>query len=180
MLDSNDDTDMNVEYVGFIDEILELDYGRHCVVVLVYSWRKTRSGGPNPTTKQDDFGFTMVNFSHSALIPLGPMSFVFPINIQQVYYANDSDLSDWKILCRVDVRGRRGGRHFALSNLDGLLSVGPDCDFRGFNCDQESPVATQPTNAGLRVCIPEEAPDSVDGFEHEQNNQMVGNSSEEE
>jgi hypothetical protein len=122
----------------------------------------------------------MVNFSHSALIPLGPMSFAFPINIQQVYYANDSDLSDWKIVCRVDVRGRRGGRHFALSNPGGLLSVGPDRDFKGFNCDQESLVATQPTNAGLRVRIPEEAPDSVDGFEHEQNDQMLGDSSEEE
>jgi hypothetical protein len=51
MLDSNEDTDTNVEYVGFIEEILELDYGRHCVVVLVCSWVKARSGGPNSTTK---------------------------------------------------------------------------------------------------------------------------------
>ena len=72
MLNSNEDIYTNIEYVGFIEEILELDYGRHCVVVLVYSWVKARFGGPKLTTKRDDFGFTMVNFSDSALIPLSP------------------------------------------------------------------------------------------------------------
>jgi hypothetical protein len=55
---------------------------------------KARSGGPNPTVKRDDFGFSMVNLSYSALIPLGPMSFAFSINIQQVFFANDSELPE--------------------------------------------------------------------------------------
>jgi hypothetical protein len=58
--------------VGSIVEILEVDYGRHCVLVLVCSWMKARNGGPNPTTMHDNYGFAMVNLSESSLIPLGP------------------------------------------------------------------------------------------------------------
>jgi hypothetical protein len=59
-----------VEYVGSIEEILEIDYGRHCVMVLVCSWVKAHNVGSNPTTMHD-YRFTMVNLSQSSSIPLG-------------------------------------------------------------------------------------------------------------
>jgi hypothetical protein len=38
-----------VEYVGYIEEILELDYRRHCLVVLVCEFVKANYRGENAT-----------------------------------------------------------------------------------------------------------------------------------
>ena len=51
-----------LEYVGQIDEIVELDYGGHCVVLLVCDWVKANYRGRNATIKKDEWGFTMANF----------------------------------------------------------------------------------------------------------------------
>lgn len=69
-----------VEYIGFVDEILELNYSGHCVIVLLYSWVKARMGGQNATVKRDEYGFTLAKVP-SEERPVGPDLFAFPINV---------------------------------------------------------------------------------------------------
>ena len=55
--------DADVEYVGHIEEILELNYRRHCVVVLVCDFVKANYRGENATIKKDKWGFTLANYN---------------------------------------------------------------------------------------------------------------------
>jgi hypothetical protein len=64
------------EFVGWIEEILELDYRSHSCIVLVCSWIPPSMGGPNAKVVRDDYGFTLGNFNQT--MPLGPDSFTFP------------------------------------------------------------------------------------------------------
>jgi hypothetical protein len=52
----------NLEYVGWVEKILELDYGT-CVIVLFYYWVKANYKGTRVTMKRNEYGFTLVNFS---------------------------------------------------------------------------------------------------------------------
>ena len=93
-----------VEYVGWVEEILELDYGRFQVIVFLCNWVKEISHGPGATMKQDDYGFTLVNFNR--LIPISAQSFVFPIQIEQVFFSdtNCEQPGCWKVVLRKAVR----------------------------------------------------------------------------
>lgn len=53
---------VDVEYVGHIEEILELNYRRHCLVVLVCDFVKANYVGENATIKKDKWGFTLANY----------------------------------------------------------------------------------------------------------------------
>ena len=64
------------KYVGWIEEILELDYQNHYYVVLVCSWIPRNLTTPNPKVIYDDYGFMLGNFRDT--MPLGPDSFAFP------------------------------------------------------------------------------------------------------
>jgi hypothetical protein len=57
-----------LEYVGWVEEILELNYGILNFVVLLCNWMKTNYIGSSATMKQDEYGFTIVNFG--SLIPI--------------------------------------------------------------------------------------------------------------
>jgi hypothetical protein len=50
-----------LEYVGWIEEKLELDYGTTCVIVLF--WVKANYKGTRAIMKQYEYGFTLVNFN---------------------------------------------------------------------------------------------------------------------
>ena len=104
------------EYVGWIEEILELEYRSTCVVVLLCSWVKAKMGGASPTMKRDQHGFQSMNFAPNCILPLGPHSFAFPIHIQQVFFAADE--GPWKVVCKADVQGNRRGRAFAEEHED--------------------------------------------------------------
>lgn len=108
---TDDEGAQTEQYVGHVEEILELDYRRTCVVVLLCSWVKGRMGGASPTMKRDEHGFMSVNFADQNNIPLGPQSFAFPIHVHQVFYVQDD--GPWKVVCKVEVRGSRGARAFA-------------------------------------------------------------------
>jgi hypothetical protein len=73
-----------VEYIGWIEEILELNYGGHCMIVLLCSWVKAISEGRNAIVRRDDYGFTLAKVPKGE-ITIGPDSFSFPINMQQVF-----------------------------------------------------------------------------------------------
>ena len=64
-----------LEYIGQILEIVELNYGRHCTVLLVCDWVKANYKGRKTTVKKNEWGFTIANFN--AMVPFGYESFAF-------------------------------------------------------------------------------------------------------
>jgi hypothetical protein len=61
-----DATEVSVNYVGVLKDILKLDYGpvRAPVVLLRCQWLKRQDTRGNPTYSRDDAGFLVVNFRH--------------------------------------------------------------------------------------------------------------------
>jgi hypothetical protein len=99
------------EYIGWIEEILELEYHIHCCVVLVCSWVRASPEVGGACVSHDRYGFTVGNFARTN--PLGAKSFAFPTQCQQVFFVDDTELNntwggDWKVVCRTKVWGRRG------------------------------------------------------------------------
>jgi hypothetical protein len=132
--ESSDDTVVvPVEYIGWIDEILELNYGGHCIIVLLCSRVKASTEGTNATVKRDEYGFTLAKVPRNEN-PVGPESFAFPINVQQVFFSDKDGDPDWKVVCRVDVRSRRSPLQFAVDDNE-VLGIGRDDDFQGLNRD---------------------------------------------
>jgi hypothetical protein len=123
------DAPIEKEYVGWVEEILELDYKGHCVVVLC-SWIKGRYTGPNPTIRRDEYGFLEARLSSSSLIGLGPKSFMFPIHVQQVYFSVVSNSSEWQVVYKVLVRGQRGDRKYKVDCVESFLSSGRDAQLQ--------------------------------------------------
>ena len=58
---------VELEYVGWVEEILSVDYGHFEVVVLYCNWVVANMKGDGASMKRDDYGFTTVNFER--LIP---------------------------------------------------------------------------------------------------------------
>lgn len=51
------------DYVGYIEEILELDYRNHCTTVLVCDWVRGSEDHRVPNIQKDQYGFTVANFN---------------------------------------------------------------------------------------------------------------------
>lgn len=115
------------EYVGYIEEILELDYRNHCTIVLVCDWIRPTTDTRHPSITRDKYGFTMANFSRLDG-KVHADSFAFPLHCQQVFFSNDVHRRGWKIVCPTEVRGRRGqiGNSQSISTM---IAVGNDEEF---------------------------------------------------
>jgi hypothetical protein len=125
-----------MEYVGWVEEILELNYRSHCVIVLLCSWVSAKLDDPNSKVLRDRYGFSLANL-HSANSEPGPNTFAFPTQCRQVFFSNDQNYSrvhggDWKVVCSTDVRGRRGDWHSARPDIE-ILYAGRDSDFEGLH-----------------------------------------------
>ena len=99
------------EYVGWVEEIIELDYRNHCCVVFLCSWIPGSQLIPNAKVERDRYKFLVGNFNRP--MHVGPKSFAFPTQCQQVFFSNDENRNverggDWKVICGTRVRGRRG------------------------------------------------------------------------
>jgi hypothetical protein len=79
-----------VEYVGYLKEILEVNYRTLCVTVLVCRWTKANYRGPHATIRKDKWGFTLANFD--SMLPLSPEAFALPAHITQVIYCDAREL----------------------------------------------------------------------------------------
>jgi hypothetical protein len=86
VLGPNDQRDVltNLEYVGWVEEILELNYGVQNIVVLLCNWVKTNYNRSDAIVKRDEYSFTLVNFG--SLIPILDQSFAFPIHVEHVFF----------------------------------------------------------------------------------------------
>jgi len=89
-VDDNHHPSRQLQYVGVLKDILQLDYGTmsNPIVLFRCDWaRNALDNRGNPTYKRDDAGFLMVNFKH--MLPKDTERFVFPSQVQQVFYADD-------------------------------------------------------------------------------------------
>jgi hypothetical protein len=76
------------------------------VVLFQCDWvRNASNNHGNPTYKQDDARFLMANFRH--MLPEDIEPFVFPSQVQQVFYVDDRHTPWWKVVLHVEPRSRR-------------------------------------------------------------------------
>jgi len=78
---------------------------------------------------RDKYGFTLANFNHMDGA-VHSDSFAFPLHCQQVFFSDDPHRRGWKVVCKTDVRGRRGAPQFAQSTST-VFNVGNNADFTG-------------------------------------------------
>ncbi|KAK5825816.1 hypothetical protein PVK06_020684 [Gossypium arboreum] len=96
----NNPVEGNVEYYGLITDIIELDYyGKWKVVLFRCYWADANTARG---IKNDQFGFTMVNFSR--LIHIGEHlidePYVFSSQVKQVFYSKDPINEGWYVVLR--------------------------------------------------------------------------------
>ena len=138
----------DLQYIGEIQKIVELDYGRHCVVLLVCDWVKANYRGRNATVKKDEWGFTMANFR--SRVAFGYESFAFPIHCQQIFFLDDEDQPGWKVVLQTEVRGRRVDIHGEEEEEPKIFGMGRDADYEGFQVAPEGEEGLQEGGAGGR------------------------------
>ena len=128
----------NLEYVGWVDEIISVDYGKFEVVVLYCTWAQANKRGARATMKCDEYGFTLFRFDR--LIPYSADSFAFPLHVQQVFFVDDEENNEWKIVLRRQPRGARvessdGGRHemqsVQLGRVEEHAGLRPSMQYHG-------------------------------------------------
>jgi hypothetical protein len=144
--------DANLEYIGQILEIVELNYGRHCTVILVCDWVKANYRWRNATVKKDEWGFTLANFN--AMVEYGYESFAFPIHCDQVFFADEEDQPGWKVVLRTEVRGRRVDSEMEEQDEIPMFAMGADSDFEGLRAPEELPEINPdplPTGRNIRL-----------------------------
>jgi hypothetical protein len=117
------------EHVGFIEEILELDYRNHCTTILLCEWVKPTRDVRVPNIEPDRYIFTVANFNHMDS-RVHADSFAFPLHCQQVFQSDDPLRRGWKVVLCTTVRGRcLAIQHAQLAAS--VIAVGNDEDFRG-------------------------------------------------
>jgi hypothetical protein len=93
---------VDLEYVGWVEESLELDYGTTCVIVLF--WVKANYKGTRAIMKQYEYGFTLVNFNE--MLPFLEDSFAFPIHVEQIFFVDDPSKLGWKVVLKNEPQGK--------------------------------------------------------------------------
>jgi hypothetical protein len=144
--------DANLEYIGQILEIVELNYGRHCTVLLVCDWVKANYRGRNATVRKDEWGFTLANFN--TMVPFGYESFAFPIHCDQVFFSDVEDEPGWRVVLRTEVRGRRIDNNIEDEVVNPMFDMGADVDFEGLRAPDvipETHLDPLPTGRNIRL-----------------------------
>jgi hypothetical protein len=100
-------TDISVNYVGVVKDILKLDYGplSRSIVLLRCQWVKRSDNRGNPTYTRDDAGFLVVNFRHN--LPRMSDPFIFAAQATQVFYSDVPSKPGWKVVLRKEARAKR-------------------------------------------------------------------------
>jgi hypothetical protein len=167
----------NLEYIGQILEIVELNYGRHCTVLLVCDWVKANYRWRNATVKKDEWGFTVANFN--AMVEYGYESFAFPVHYDQVFFSDEEDQPGWKVVLRTEVRGRRVDSEMEEQEEIPMFAMGVDSDFEGLRAPEELPeINPDPLPTGRNVRL-NEIMNEVVGEEAVAFDRDLGESSEE-
>lgn len=95
-----------LQYVGVVREILQLQYGAVTPVVFICEWVRASLTGRNRTMKKDEYGFLLVDFDR--MLPPGDEPFTFPWQVEQVFFADEpSNAGNWKVVLQKEPRSRR-------------------------------------------------------------------------
>jgi hypothetical protein len=119
----------NLEYIGWVDEILGVDYGKFELVVLYCSWVQANVFGARATMKRNEYGFTVIKFDRR--IPYSADSFAFPIQVQQVFFVDEVDNAEWKVVLRKEPRGMRVASASEVRPELQSLTIGRDSEHSG-------------------------------------------------
>ena len=84
-----------LEYIGWVEEIIGVDYGEFELIVLYCTWVRANLRGVGATMKRDDYGFTLIKFDR--VIPYSADSFVFSFHVQQVFFVDDVENPNGKL-----------------------------------------------------------------------------------
>ena len=104
---ANSQSEVSLNYVGVLQDILKLDYGSLQTPVIFFrcEWFKREDNWRNPTYVRDDAGFMVVNSQHK--LPKMSESFIFPSQVTQVFFSNDLTNPGWKVVLRKEARSKR-------------------------------------------------------------------------
>ena len=143
-----------LEYVGHLEEIIELDYIEFRQTVLIGTWVKANYRGPSATVKRDKWGLTIANFN--SMVDYGVDSFAFPSHVEQVFYADCNDTPGWKVVIRTEPRGRRVVAASVEEEAGLLFRPGRDADFAGLRVpENEGEEPPSPTRGGRVIQVDE-------------------------
>jgi len=98
----------SIQYVGVLKDIILLDYGPVSQPMVFFKCEWVTHGSNrcgNPTNKRDEDGFLLANFCHLKANINEP--YVFPMQVQQVFYAHDPSTPWWKIIFHKEPRSKR-------------------------------------------------------------------------
>jgi len=120
----------NLEYIGWVDEIIGVDYGKFELIVLYCSWVHANMAGARATMKRDDYGFTLIKCNRQ--VPYSADSFAFPIQVQQVFFVPDIDNVQWQVVLRKEPRGVRVSLTIQVRPELQSLTIQRDSEHPGF------------------------------------------------
>jgi len=142
------------DYIGYVEEILELDYHSHFTVVLLCDWVSNSRDVRHPNVRRDKYDFTVVNFNHMDG-KVHDDSFAFSLHCEQVFFSDDPCKRGWKVVCRTDVRRRR--KHLHVRNAtNGFTNVGQDVLFASLQPTvlENEPIRTAATIGNRYITVP--------------------------
>jgi len=96
-----------IQYVRTLKEILQLDYGLISSPITLFRCQWLKNGIHNkriPTYVRDDVGFFLTNFWH--FLHEFDEPFVFPSQVQQVFFWSDTKIPFWKVVLRKEPRSQ--------------------------------------------------------------------------
>ena len=96
---------LNLEYIGWVEELIGVDYGEFELIILYCTWVRANLRGVGATMKCDDYSFTLIKFD--SVIPYSIESVVFPLYVQQVFFVDDVENPEWKVVLRKEIEGAR-------------------------------------------------------------------------
>jgi len=120
---SNDAREVSVSYIGFLKDILKVDYGslQAPVVLLHFEWVKRQDNRGNAMNTRDDAGFLVVNFKHK--LPHMSEPFIFSSQVTQVFFSDIVKRPGWKVMLRKEARLRRE----VVQNPDAFIKTTVEC-----------------------------------------------------
>jgi hypothetical protein len=76
------------------------------MIILICNWVVANHEGSYATLKRDEYGFILINFE--CLIMLYAQSFVFPMHVEQVFFAKYvRSHINWKVVSHQEPKWRR-------------------------------------------------------------------------
>ncbi len=105
-----------LDYVGWVEEILEFNYGVFNIIMGLCNWVKANYIGNSAIVKRDEYDFTLVN--SNSLIPISDQSFIFPIHVEQMFFLLIQRKKKWNVVLCKYPRGKEVTRGVDFDPID--------------------------------------------------------------